>query len=153
MKKQKFSLESILDLRSFLEREQATRFGSALSEQLKIESNLTSHRQNLRRMRQKRDSLLMSRSLDIKKIKSIQEEILFGEVDENVLEKKLVEAMAQSEKERRAWITRKSEKDALRKLKEKHKDSFEKEMLGDEQKEIDEIAGRNFLENRKNEEK
>ena len=153
MKKRQFTLESILDLRTFLEREQATRFGSAISEQMKIESNLTSHRHNLRKMRQKRDALLMAGNLDMKKLKSMQEEILFGEVDENVLERKLVEANENSEKERRAWINRKSEKDALKKLKEKHKVSVEKEMLGEEQKEIDEIAGRNFLENKKNEEK
>jgi flagellar export protein FliJ len=153
MKKQKFSLESILDLRNFLEREQATKFGSALSEQMKIESNLTSHRHNLLKMRQKRDMLLMSRNIDIKRLKTIQEEILFGEVDENVLERKLVSAMENSEKERRAWIIRKSEKDALKKLKEKHIEAADKEMLGEEQKEIDEIAGRNFMESRKIEEK
>ena len=140
MKKRKFSLESILDLRSFHEREQATRFGSALNTQVKIESHLTSHREDLHKMRQKRDSILKLGNLDVKKLKYIQEEILFAEIDENVLEKKLVNAVDTTERERRAWINKKSEKDALGKLKEKHVDSVTKEMIGDEQKDIDEVA-------------
>jgi flagellar export protein FliJ len=146
MKLRKFTLGNILKYREHLEKEQITRFRDALRTERIVEKDLTERRDDLSRLRSKRDNLVSAKKIDILKIKSLQEEILFSELDEDVLEKNLFNAQDSTEKERKAWVSKKSEKDAIVKLKEKHAKSVEKENLKEEQKEIDEVAGRKFQE-------
>jgi len=140
MKNRKFILENILKFREHLEKEQISRFRDALGKESAIDKALTNRRKDLEKLRFKRDNLLTSKRLDINRIKTLQEEILFTEIDEDTLDKNLVKAKDTTESERKAWVNKKSEKDAIKKLKEKHGKAVEKEMIKEEQKEIDDIA-------------
>jgi flagellar export protein FliJ len=145
MKKKYFPLDKVLKYRSHLEKDQAARFRDAMSKESHIDSTLTTHQQNLKGKIGKRDDLISSPKLDMNHIKSLQEEILFDELDEAVLKNELAKAKNMSERERREWLNKKSDRDAIDKLKDKFIDSVKAENTIEEQKEIDEIARQNFL--------
>lgn len=145
MKKKKFTLEKVLRYRSYLEKDQASNFRSAMNYESELDSILTQHRNNIRANLTRRDQLVKSKLLDISKIKRLQEEILFDELDEAVLQNEMIKASDNTEKQRLEWLSKKSDSDAVKKLKEKHADRVEKEILVEEQKDIDEVARQNFL--------
>lgn len=145
MKKKKFPLNKVLKYRSHLEKNQAARFRDAINVEQYIDSVLTSHRNNLKSKHSRKDSLISKGELDINRIKGVQEEILFAQIDENVLSTELVKAGNAREEERKKWIEKKGEADAIDKLKDKFADIVKKEYLDEDQKETDEIARQLFL--------
>ncbi|MBU1023241.1 hypothetical protein KKB99_03040 [bacterium] len=145
MKKRKFPLEKVLKYRSYLEKNQASRFRDAMNLEQSIESVLTYNQVELNKKLQKKDSMLIVGKLNINRLKAIQEEILFSQIDDAVLQDELVKASHKSEKERQEWLQRKGDADAIDKLEEKFNDFVDQENLIDEQKEIDEIARQLYL--------
>ena len=149
MKKRKFPLDKVLKYRSYLEKDQASRFREAMDREKTIDSMLTSQHHLLKNHLKKRDKLVTGNKLNINQIKGLQEEILFAELDETVLQSELFRATDQREQERAEWLRKKSDADAVEKLKDKFKDVLNKENLDEEQKEIDEIARQNYLKENK----
>ncbi|MCD6217025.1 hypothetical protein J7L05_04075 [bacterium] len=145
MKKKKFPLNKVLKYRAYLEKNQAARFRDAINVEDYIDSVLTSHRHNLKSKHSRKDSLISEGELDIKRIKAVQEEILFAQIDENVLSSELVKAGNVREDERIKWIEKKGEADAIDKLKDKFADTVKKDNLDEDQKETDEIACQRFV--------
>ena len=145
MKRKKFPLKKVLKYRSYLEKNQATRFRDAMHVEEYIESALSSHRENLKKKNSRKDTLITEGKLDINRIKSTQEEILFAQIDETVLDSELVKASNVREDERKKWIEKKGEADAIDKLKDKFADMVKKEILDEDQKETDEIARQCFI--------
>lgn len=145
MKKKKFPLNKVLKYRAHLEKDQAARFRDAIKVEQYIDSVLTSHRNNLKSKHTRKDSLISEGEIDINRIKRVQEEILFAQVDESVLSTELVRAGNAREDERKKWIEKKGEADAIDKLKDKFADVVKKENLDEDQKETDEIARQRFV--------
>ena len=145
MKKKKFPLEKVLKYRSYLEKNQAALFSQAMRLEQSIETALTFNQSKLNKNLNQKDSMLSEGKLNINKLKAIQEEILFTQVDDAVLHNELAKASSKSEQERLEWLQRKGDTDAIDKLEIKFNDLVDKENLSDEQKEIDEIAQQLYL--------
>lgn len=145
MKKRKFPLEKILKYRAYLEKNQASRFREAMNAENLIESALISNKEELNKKLNQKDTMLTEGKLPINSLKAIQEEILFSQVDDAVLEEKMIKASNKSEEERQEWLKRKGETDAIDKLEDKFNDLVDKEDLLNEQKETDEIARQLYL--------
>jgi len=98
MKKKEFPLRKVLKYREYLEKDQAARFRDALTREKMIEDVLTRHKTELNQKLSERDSLVSPGKVDIKKVKKLQEEILYAQVDESVLHQELNKASNAREK-------------------------------------------------------
>lgn len=145
MKKKKFPLIKVLKYRSYLEKNQALQFRDAMRAEEYIETVLSSNRDILKKRSDRKDALISEEKLDINKIKATQEQILFAQIDDTIISSELVKASNNKEVERKKWIERKGESDAIDKLKDKFVVMTKKEMLDEDQKETDEIARQCFL--------
>ena len=145
MKKKEFPLRKVLKYREYLEKDQASKFRDALTREKMIEDVLTRHKNELNQKLTERDNLVSPGKVDIKKVKRLQEEILYAQVDESVLNQELHKASNARENERLRWLDKKSETDAIEKLKGKFVEVVNKEYLAEEQKDIDEIARQAYL--------
>lgn len=145
MKKRKFPLEKISKYRSYLEDEQAIRFKEASNVERTIENWLDDHNSQLDNKYQQRDEAITCDRLNIHRLKVLQEQVLFAELDKNVLERELLKASDRRERERVSWLQRKGESDAMDKLEDRFKEKVRKENLVEDQKEIDELARQIYL--------
>ena len=150
MKKQKFPLEKISKYRSYLEDEQAIRFKEASNIERSVENWLNEHNAQLDKKYQQRDETITGDRLNIHRLKVLQEQVLFAELDKNVLERELLKASDRRERERLTWLKRKSESDAMEKLEDRFKETVRKENLVEDQKEVDELARQIYLRKEKN---
>lgn len=145
MKKRKFPLDKISKYRSYLEDEQAIRFKDASNVERTIENWLGEHNDQLENKYQQRDEAITCDRLNINSLKVLQEQVLFAELDKNVLERELLKASDRRERERVSWLQRKGESDAMEKLEDRFKENVRKENLVEDQKEIDELARQIYL--------
>jgi len=137
MKKFKFSLEKVLQLRKFREEECKLALGQAISILNKIENEI-------KKTALKRINAASNRFSDINDISSW--EVYIQRLDQEA--KKLTEQAAQAElvvEEKRAtYLEAQKELKVMDKLKEKRQKEYRKEMLTAEMNEVDDITSARY---------